>query len=80
MTVKPAGWASAMYVEITRGHDANQRVRFWQTTEECGDEPECRCCFSFGHNFMQPAAGEAALGQVGIEGGKTEWQGSGEPL
>jgi hypothetical protein len=66
--MKPAG-----SVAISRG-DPNQRVGFWQTAENGGDEAEsrCGCAFGFGHNFMQSAAGEPTLRQVSVDGGNAK--------
>ena len=74
--MKPAG-----SVAISRG-DPNQRASFWQTAENGGDEAEsrCGCAFCFGHNFMQPAAGEATLRQVGVDGGNAKRQRPAKPL
>src|SRR5580698_8500903 len=77
MAMKPAVRTTA----IGRYH-ANQRVGFRQTAENCGDETERRGgrAFCFRHDFMQPAAGEAARRQVGIEDDKAERQRSAEPF
>src|ERR1700733_979960 len=77
MAVKPAVKAAA----IARYH-ANQWLSFRQTAKNCGHETECRWgrAFCFRHDFMQSAAGETALRQVGIDGGKAERQRPAEPL
>jgi|SRR5580698_9848776 hypothetical protein len=68
VAMKPAG-----SVAVSRG-DPNQRAGFWQTAENGGDEAEsgCGCAFCFGHNFMQSAAGETTLRQVGVDSGNAK--------
>ncbi len=76
VTVKPAKNVAPLWAVAISRCDPNQRAGFWQTTEHCRDEPESRCgrTLCFGHDFMQATAGQTTLRQMGIEGGKTEWQ------
>jgi len=81
VAMKPPMGPAVLAQPIGR-HDEDERVSPRQAGENRRDEAErgrygaCRRR----HDFMQGAAGQAALGQVGIEGGKAKRQGCAQTL
>ncbi len=68
MTVKPAKFA-----HLIAWHDEDERLGLREAGKDCRHEAEGgRRGALFGHDLMQPAAGQTTLRKVGIEGGKTE--------
>ena len=73
MTVKPAKFAY-----LVAGHDEDERLGSRQAGKDRRHEAEGgRRGALFGHNLMQTAAGQAALREVGIKGGKAEGESCG---
>ena len=73
MTVKLAMFAPP----IGRYHE-DERLRPHSAGEDRRQEAEGgRCGACFGHHFVQTAAGEPALGEMGIYRGQAERQGCG---
>jgi len=68
---------AAMQLAAVSRHHQNERVVSRQPGQECRDEAEGGRggALGFGYDFMQGAAGETALRQVGIKRGKAERQG-----
>jgi len=64
---------TAVIVQPVRRQDEQERVRLRHAGKERHDETEgSRGGACLGHEFMQTAAGEAALRQVTVDGGKAE--------
>jgi hypothetical protein len=86
MAMKLAVRAAAIRVAAMARYHANQWLSFRQTAENCGHKTEHETerrwgrTLCFRHDFMQSAAGETALRQVGIDGGKAERQRPAESL
>ncbi len=73
MTVKPAKFA-----RLIGGHDQDERLGVHQAGKDRHHKAEGgRGGASFRHDLMQTTAGQAALREMGVKGGKIERKGRG---